>query len=320
MNQNRGDLDQMWQGLEPEQPRRSRGPLLVALAAAAFLLLGVCALAYTAMQRRESPPQGLIVPPPATFVSQVATETAENVVPTATVSTAPTATLPVTAATATLFPAADEAVATRRDTPPLIDADLADWGGFMQFASPYLVYQADGWDGSDDLVAVWQVSWDDDYLFFAFDISDDVHVQNQTGNQIFRGDSIDLQIDTGRAGNFSPVISPDDLQITLSAGDFAVLPPSAFRFQGTADNEMRDAPGGHNILVAARPSASGYVLEAAVPWQDLNMTPYAGLVIGLAVNVSDNDRPGTAVQEIMKSSAPNRRFGDPTTWGTLRLE
>jgi hypothetical protein len=61
-------------------------------------------------------------------------------------------------------------------------------------------------------------------------------------------------------------------------------------------------------------------LEAAIPWRDLNLTPSSGLVIGLAVNVNDNDRPGSAVQEMMKSNMAGRRFGDPTTWGTLTLQ
>jgi len=62
------------------------------------------------------------------------------------------------------------------------------------------------------------------------------------------------------------------------------------------------------------------VLEAAIPWRDLNLTPAPGLILGLAVNVNDNDRPGTAAQEVMKSSVSSRRFGDPTSWGTLTLQ
>lgn len=83
---------------------------------------------------------------------------------------------------------------------------------------------------------------------------------------------------------------------------------------------MVDAPAGHTITVAARPSADGYTLEAAIPWYDLGIAPAPDLVIGLAVNANDNDHPGTAAQELMKSNVPGRRFGDPTTWGTLTLQ
>jgi hypothetical protein len=164
------------------------------------------------------------------------------------------------------------------------------------------------------------VSWDDANLYLVVNVADDIHAQNQTGNQAFRGDSVELQIDTDRAGDYGPSLSPDDFQISLSPGDFAGLPPSAFRFQGTNGGDMLDAAAPHSIFVAARPSGAGYILEAAIPWRDLGLTPAAGLVIGLAVNVNDNDRPGTAAQEMMKSNAPNRRFADPTTWGTLTLQ
>jgi hypothetical protein len=83
---------------------------------------------------------------------------------------------------------------------------------------------------------------------------------------------------------------------------------------------MLDAAAPHSITLTAVPTGSGYVLEAAIPWRDLNLTPAAGLVLGFVLNVNDNDRPGVAVQEMMKSSVPNRRFGDPTTWGTLTLQ
>jgi hypothetical protein len=203
---------------------------------------------------------------------------------------------------------------------PAIDGDAAEWAGLPVYSSPHLVYTADTWDGSDDLAASWQISWDDANLYLVVNVADDIHAQSQTGNQTFLGDSVELQIDADRAGDYGPSISPDDYQLALSPGDFAGIPPSAFRFQGTAGGEMRDATTPHSITVVAVSNGSGYVLEAAIPWRDLGITPAAGLVIGLAVNVNDNDRPGAAAQEMMKSSAPNRRFADPTTWGTLTLQ
>ena len=81
---------------------------------------------------------------------------------------------------------------------------------------------------------------------------------------------------------------------------------------------MPDAPG-HRIEVAARQTEQGYNLEAAIPWPDIGLTPSPGLVVGVALNVNDNDTPGTAVQELMKSHIATRAFRDPTSWGTLTL-
>lgn len=324
MSDPRSEWDTAWQGMEPEQPRPKRTGLLVALAAAAFLLLGACALAYFVLQQRTAVEPGLTLPgeETATAVAGAETEqpTIEIVTETAGPAVAATVTLPGDFATPPQPPPASDVVAPRAAGPPTLDGDATEWAGLPVYSSPYVVFTGDSWDGSDDLAASWQVSWDDANLYLIANVADDIHAQSQTGNQMFRGDSIELQIDTDRAGDYRPAISPDDYQLSLSPGDFGAIAPSAYRFQGTAGGEMRDAAAPHAIAVTAIPTGAGYVLEAAIPWRDLGLTPASGLVIGLAFNVNDNDRPGTAAQEMMKSSAPNRRFADPTTWGTLTLQ
>jgi hypothetical protein len=72
--------------------------------------------------------------------------------------------------------------------------------------------------------------------------------------------------------------------------------------------------------VAAQPVEGGYVLEAAVPWRDLEKVPEPDLIVGVALNANDNDTPGTAVQEVMMSHVATRTLRDPTGWGTLTLK
>jgi hypothetical protein len=317
MDDKKLDWDRSWQGLEPAQPRTNRTGLVVGLLAAAFMTLGICALGYFVLQQRAAGAEpGLTPPGPDETEPAVGEEATEE----GGAAVAPTVTLPGEFATPELPPPASDVVAPRAAAPLTIDGDPLDWAGLPSYSSPYIVFTDDAWDGSDDLAASWQVSWDDANLYFVANVADDTHAQNQTGNQTFRGDSIELQIDSDRAGDYGPSVSPDDYQIALSPGDFAGIPPSAFRFQGTNDDQMLDAPTPHSIIVFASSSGSGYALEAAIPWRDLGITPTPGLVIGLAVNVNDNDRPGTAAQEMMKSSTPERRFDDPTTWGTLTLQ
>lgn len=316
--QDKGDV---WVGLEPEQPKSSRGAYWVALLATLFLLVGAVALGvFLYNQRADSGDDALVVQPTAPAADQTATAAVPGLVP----STAPeTTAAPELAATATL-PAADGAsaqvTAVRLAAQPIIDAVLDEWADVPAVSSPHIVYRAPSWDGSDDLEVSWQFAWDEFNLYFAATVTDDIHAQNQSGNTIFRGDSLDLQIDTDLAGDYGPALSPDDFQITFSPGDFAGLPASAFRFQGTTDGDMLDAPGAHNILMAAQSRDGGYILEAAVPWRDLNVTPLRGMQIGLALNATDDDQPGVAIQEIMKSNSAERAFGDPTTWGTLTLQ
>lgn len=313
------DWDNAWEGLEPQQPRPRRGCYQWAMATAIVLALAVAALAVFARQRGANDAPGLVLPGTGTPAT---TESEATAAPIAEATAAgpglaPTATLPGEMATPELPPASD-VVAAR--FAPILDGDPSDWADLPVYTSPFTVFTSDTWDGTDDLDVSWHVGWDDVFLYFSFTVMDETHAQSQSGNQMFRGDSVELQIDTDRAGDYGPALSVDDYQAILSPGDLGSLRPSAWLFQGTTDGNMLDAPRGTNIVVVARQTADGYTMEAAVPWIDLGVTPAPGLVLGLAVNANDNDRPGVAAQEVMKSNIPSRRHGDPTTWGTVTLQ
>ena len=283
------------------------------MAIVVFVLVAACLLGayllWQQFQRRTAPPPALVIP-----TSPVTTVVAPTDPP-----LAPTATLRQPDQPTAVAPSASDVPAGQLATPPTIDGDLAEWAGATT-ESAFRVYSHSSWDGTDDVTAVWRLAWDADNLYVGVSVTDDAHVQTQSGNQIFRGDSVDMQIDTDRNGDFGNGLSRDDFQIILSPGDFAGRPPSAFRFQGTDNGRMLDAPGGHHIRLAAQKTTTGYNIEAAVPWSDLALTPAPGQVIGLALNVNDNDRAGTAVQEVMKSHVSTRQFANPASWGTLTLK
>jgi hypothetical protein len=164
------------------------------------------------------------------------------------------------------------------------------------------------------------LAWDNRNLYIGVSVADDLHVQSQSGNQIYRGDSLELQVDSDRQGDWnSSRLSPDDFQILFSPGDFNGLQPSAFRMRATESGQITDAPG-HRIVVSAQRTSVGYDLEAAIPWSDLLITPRSGLVLGAALNANDNDILGAAVQEVMMSNVSTRTLTNPTTWGTMVLE
>lgn len=329
------EFEDTWADLVPEQPdSRERWPLWLAIGAIVLVLVCLC-LAGGYFVTQEFFPELVQRPDPLipTLPATGTVESGEVTTPTTPVAPpptviispspsqelAPTATIVIEAPTEPVTNA-DDVVAIRLAAPPTVDGNLDEWAGAPVFESAHLVYQFSGWDGTDDLTALWRLVWDISNLYIGVEVADDVHVQTQNGNQIFRGDSVDMQFDTNRAGDWGPELSPDDFQITFSPGDFATLPPSAFRFQGTANGQILDAPGGNNVSLKAQQTANGYRLEAAIPWSDLNLTPAEGLVIGLALNANDNDSPGTAVQEVMKSHIATRTLTDPTGWGTLTLQ
>ncbi|MCA9918806.1 MAG: hypothetical protein KC445_12685 [Anaerolineales bacterium] len=316
MQEPQRNLNDDWEGLDPTQ-RGTGSPTMLYAGIGIAVLFGliVCVVAgyfvWSQFRERTTVDEEPAIVPPTAVVEEAPTEAPEI---------APTSTLPATAVPPQT-PLGDGAVeASFTNTPPTIDGNLGDWPGTIVAQSANRVYSVAGWNGSADCTAVWQLSWDNGNLYIAVTVTDDTHVQTASGNQIFRGDSVDMQFDTARDADFGPGLSPDDFQITLSPGDFAGVGPTAFRFQGTASGAILDAPGGNIVTVAAQQTATGYTLEAAIPWSDLNLTPNQGLTIGLALNANDNDTAGTAVQEVMVSHMPNRTLTDPTTWGILTLK
>jgi hypothetical protein len=336
------DFDDTWAGLEPPRTRPGTPQWAAWLAAGLAVLFLACvcvAGTYVLLQQFQGPgspappppptPAGdTTVPAPDVVATPTAVPAAAEATPVPPLTVAPTVTLPGDAAappaTATLpGPVLPPAVgggnveAQRVGAPPGIDGELAEWADFPAYESAYVIHRAAGVTRAPTLRAVWRLGWDDQYLYVAVAVEDDVHVQNQADNLIFRGDSVEMQFETNYERRSSR-IGPSNFQIIMSPGDFGALPPSAFRFRGNEQGQIRDYTG-HNIIVAARQTAVGYNLEAAIPWVDLHHAPAAGQVLGLALNANDNDTPGTAVQEMMMSNVPTRTLTDPTSWGTLTL-
>ncbi len=252
-------------------------------------------------------------PTEAAATDEAATET-PALAPTVTqkpLATAP----PVPTAT---IPPSGSVTAFRTAQPILIDGDLAGWGDVPSYPAIYTVYTISDWNGSDDLQGYWRLAWDDSNLYVGAVVIDDVHVQNASYGEIFRGDGLEIQFDSDLQGDYGSGLSPDDFQVALSPGDFQARQPEAWRWQATAAGTMANAPG-HGVRVAASQTEQGYVLEAAIPWSDIAVRPTPGLIIGVALNVNDNDTIGSKRQEMMKSHIASRVFADPSSWGQLIL-
>ncbi|MGH2538202.1 MAG: sugar-binding protein [Candidatus Promineifilaceae bacterium] len=330
-----------WAGLEPPEPaRRSASLAWIVAGLAAVAALSLCAAAAFFLARTflfaPEPTTNQALPEVPTFLVTASASAPANASPsspgdlTATAVARPTVTLPAPSATAapgaTAVPsppqtpplgAGGNVLAVRLAQPPELDGLLLEWGGVPTAESAFPVFTIADWDGSDDLTAVWRLGWDENNLYIGVEVDDDLHVQTQTEVSAFRGDSLEMQLDTDLEGDFGPGLSADDYQLVISPGDFGGVAPSAARFQG-ADGQMPYVPG-DNIVVVAQAAGEGYTLEAAIPWSELGAAPTAGMVIGLALNANDNDTPGTARQEMLKSHVSTRVWGDPTSWGTVTL-
>ena len=279
----------------------------------------------------EVPP--LVAPTFDTTLVENEPDTNSNV-PAPTVTSRPTEAIPPTAtakqpltpkitaaplATATI-PPNGSITAFRVDTPFVVDGDLDGWVNVPSYQSAFQVYSINDWDDTADLDGYWRLAWDDDNLYLGVVVVDDIHVQEATGDKSYKGDGLEIQINTVLDDDDDPFgqLSSDDYQIELSPGNFVDNPPAAWRYRGQTNGGMESEPN-DSITIGSQPTDEGYVLEASIPWSDLGVTPDLGQLLGIALNINDNDTPDTLRQEVMKSHISTRRFSNPESWGMLIL-
>jgi hypothetical protein len=206
--------------------------------------------------------------------------------------------------------------ATFLSTPPIIDGDLSEWSTSAYIANETVPLAGDNWTGASDLSATYYIGWDVNYLYLAVSRTDDTFVQISWGRYMYRGDDIEIQLDTNLAGDYyTTYLSSDDYQIGLSPGNFGSIDSEAYRWYPRNLESWVTS-----VVIEAVLTKSGYDLEAKIPWSVFGVTPASGSRFGFALSLSDNDLAGASTWQSMVSSVNTRRTANPTTWGTLILE
>ncbi|MGB9639450.1 MAG: sugar-binding protein [Anaerolineales bacterium] len=206
--------------------------------------------------------------------------------------------------------------AAHLDTPPTIDGVFDDWDS-EKYDVGYVVYGADNWSGVKDCSATFMIGWDKHALYIAVKVKDDQYQQNASGENIYKGDSLEILLDQYVSADFYlTTLSNDDYQLGISPGNPnpGVNPEAYLWFpQGIEGNRSE-------VKIASVPTADGYRVELKIPWSIFNITPSAGDIYGFVFSVSDNDNPSKNVQQSMVSNVKTRVLVNPITWGDLHLE
>lgn len=231
-----------------------------------------------------------------------------------------------------------------------IDGNLNDWPiepAIKVAEEDNVVYGGVAWRGPDDLSYECYIGWDEDALYFAFDVTDDVVLQFKKGRDIWEGDHVELWLDLDLEGDFNEAVnSNDDFQIGLSPGDFSTLKEEVYIWAPVLPDEARYK---ERIELASRRTATGYIVEARIPKDVLFIEGFISRVgvepkptlgkttlglnlediknfkftkdfkMGVMLDVGDMDRKSKPMK-ILMSTSKNRIWGDPTTFGYLKLK
>lgn len=200
-------------------------------------------------------------------------------------------------------------------TPPNIDGRLGDWNQ-DRYPVENIVFGKSNYTGSEDLSGRAMIGWDDKNLYLGIRVIDDKYVQNAKGANMFKGDSLDILLDSDVPSDFyQGALNGDDYQLGISPGSPTPNDnPEAYLWFPKSIEGKREA-----VDIAARTREDGYIVEAAIPWSVFDISPKTGDHFGFVFSISDNDNTSSNVQQSMVSYVPIRTLTDPTTWGDLTL-
>lgn len=138
----------------------------------------------------------------------------------------------------------------------------------------------------DDFDPSFRLGWNERGMLFVANVRDQKILEAETPRQLPQGDSIEIYMTRGRGGR--PVF-----RLALGTGADPAHPELKTYFW---DRRSTPVTARLKVEAAARKTNDGYVVEALLPWSNLQFSPRAGAEIGLQIHFNDSDGPGDQFQ------------------------
>jgi len=186
-------------------------------------------------------------------------------------------------------PAADKRISkyypcVKAVAPPVIDGNLVEWTNAVPWPLKNRHAIEDfSFKGSEDLDATLYLMWDEENLYLATDVRDDVFYQPFSEANTWKGDNIQLAFDPLHDA-VEPGWGADDYEYSLSLTKNG---PEAWRARGL------QPAGSASLKLAIGQTAGRTIYETAIPWENLApFQPGLNKLIGFDLIVNDNDGRG----------------------------
>jgi LmbE family N-acetylglucosaminyl deacetylase len=203
---------------------------------------------------------------------------------------------------------------------PDIDGDLSEYEGLTAYDIPFdHLWEGETTDAGD-LTGSFRASYDENFLYVALEVTDDVLVSNIAPNDIkghWRSDSVEITID--------PSGTSEHTLTTFKTGIFPFDTEGNTQAERDADaNQGPIAITAPDMQFAAMRTDDGYTLEVAIPWNAVPGEVTAGQPFGFNVLLYDCDKAEAAVGENCNEartawSAWGQIQGNPRLWGRATL-
>jgi hypothetical protein len=167
-----------------------------------------------------------------------------------------------------------------------IDGLLKDWPqGRPIVMTPKTNRESGSFDGNEDFRAEVRFAWDREYLYFAAKVADKEIVAKRTGRNIWRDDLFEVYVDPEGDGLFWGDLRDYQLGFRPAHKDARLETWSWFQFG-------EDPSAGGKVFAKSYDDEKGYILEGAIRWDFLGISPQAGETVRLTPAVHEINKRG----------------------------
>ncbi len=182
--------------------------------------------------------------------------------------------------------------------PPVLDGVLDEWDAHpapIQVTAKDVAFQLDGAEGDEDISGTIWLAWDQDHLYVAARVVDDILRGTEKDTSWWFGDHIEVYVDV----QYKPGVYGEFGQGQYQIG---LLPSPPYAEPAEAAGGLPQDLDASSVMVASVQTENGYACEASIPWELLGVKPERGMVLGVDVSLSDTDQ--YANQDSMTSLVP----------------
>lgn len=155
--------------------------------------------------------------------------------------------------------------------------------------------------------AGFRVAWNEQHLALWAEVTDPTPRRNeQTGADLWNADALELFVGHEALHEAGP-LRFTDRQILIGTG-----PTPRWHIVGQRPGDQLE------LAVVSRVDGAGYVVELAIPWATVGVTPKPGLTLLFDLGADDSDRGRGRQRQIMWSGG-ERNSADRSQWGRLSL-
>ena len=201
------------------------------------------------------------------------------------------------------------------DQIPNVDGNLSEWRDSEFHQLPYNDFKPENVTSSSDLDTSIATRWTDSHFYVAVRIVDDRLFNVSRGDQLYRGDGIELSVDAALDRDFGDAeMDGDDYQIGIQPGQAFDRSPEVYRWYPKVWEGSIET-----FAVESQRTADGYDVEIRIPWGEIGIVPRHEGLYGFDIAINDDDTLDNPEQESKMTLSRNHSFHDPTTWGVLVL-